>query len=190
MRRLLTLLFLALALSGVAQAQQMSDEQVVQYVKNAQQMGKNQKQITAELMRRGVTKEQVKRIREKYESSKSENAEGRTSDANKNRSRQRKEQQKKETKGLRSISKVTYPVKQQDGMVMEEDSLLWEDRASFRMEEDPTQQIYGHNIFTNERLTFEPNVNVATPENYCLGPGDEVIIDVWGASEPTIRQTI
>lgn len=190
MRRLLTLLFLALALSGVAQAQQMSDEQVVQYVKNAQQMGKNQKQITAELMRRGVTKEQVERIREKYESSKSEIAEGRTSDANKNRSRQRKEQQKKETKGLRSISKVTYPVKQQDGMVVEEDSLLWEDRASFRMEEDPTQQIYGHNIFTNERLTFEPNVNVATPENYCLGPGDEVIIDVWGASETTIRQTI
>lgn len=39
-------------------------------------------------------------------------------------------------------------------------------------------------------MTFEPNVNVATPENYRLGPGDEVIIDVWGASETTIRQTI
>ena len=47
-----------------------------------------------------------------------------------------------------------------------------------------------HNIFTNDNLTFEPNVNVATPENYRLGPGDEVIIDVWGASETTIRQTI
>ena len=56
--------------------------------------------------------------------------------------------------------------------------------------EDPTSQIYGHNIFTNDNLTFEPNVNVATPENYRLGPGDEVIIDVWGASETTIRQTI
>lgn len=49
-------------LSGVAFAQQMSDDQVVQYVKSAQQMGKNQKQITTELMRRGVTKEQVERI--------------------------------------------------------------------------------------------------------------------------------
>ncbi len=39
-------------------------------------------------------------------------------------------------------------------------------------------------------MTFEPNVNVATPENYRLGPGDEVIIDIWGASENTIRQTI
>ena len=49
-------------LSGVAFAQQMSDDQVVQYVKSAQQMGKNQKQITTELMRRGVTREQVERI--------------------------------------------------------------------------------------------------------------------------------
>ncbi len=59
MRRLITLFFWVFILSGVAFAQQMSDEQVVQYVKNAQQMGKNQKQITTELMRRGVTKEQV-----------------------------------------------------------------------------------------------------------------------------------
>ena len=54
MRRLITLFFLVFTLSGVAFAQQMSDDQVVQYVKSAQQMGKNQKQITTELMRRGV----------------------------------------------------------------------------------------------------------------------------------------
>ena len=62
MRKLIALFFLVFILSGVAFAQQMSDDQVVQYVKNAQQMGKNQKQITTELMRRGVTKEQVERI--------------------------------------------------------------------------------------------------------------------------------
>ena len=65
MRRLITLFFLVFTLSGVAFAQQMSDDQVVQYVKSAQQMGKNQKQITTELMRRGVTKEQVERIQKK-----------------------------------------------------------------------------------------------------------------------------
>ena len=53
-----------------------------------------------------------------------------------------------------------------------------------------TTQIFGHNIFENENLTFEPNVNVATPVNYRLGPGDEVIIDVWGASQTTIREII
>lgn len=52
---------------------------------------------------------------------------------------------------------------------------------------DRTQEIFGHNIFTNRNLTFEPNINIATPSNYKLGPGDEVIIDVWGASETTIR---
>ena len=70
MRRLITLFFLVFTLSGVAFAQQMSDDQVVQYVKSAQQMGKNQKQITTELMRRGVTREQVERIQKKYENSK------------------------------------------------------------------------------------------------------------------------
>lgn len=67
MRRFITLFFLIFTLSGVAVAQQMSDDQVVQYVKDAQKMGKTQKQITTELMRRGVTKEQVERIQEKYE---------------------------------------------------------------------------------------------------------------------------
>ena len=51
-------------------------------------------------------------------------------------------------------------------------------------------QIYGHSLFTNRNLTFEPSANIATPTNYKLGPGDEVIINIWGASENTIRQTI
>ena len=50
--------------------------------------------------------------------------------------------------------------------------------------------MFGRNIFTNENLTFEPDVNVATPQDYRLGPGDEIIIDIWGASENSIRQEI
>lgn len=74
-----------------------------------------------------------------------------------------------------------------EDMMNEED---WSDEYTVKPEEDPTQQIFGHNIFTNENLTFEPNLNIATPVSYRLGPGDEVIIDVWGASQTTIRQTI
>lgn len=87
MRRLITLFFLVFTLSGVAFAQQMSDEQVVQYVKNAQQMGKNQKQITTELMRRGVTKEQVERIQEKYKESKVGDLRNSTQDGDRSRQR-------------------------------------------------------------------------------------------------------
>lgn len=183
MRRLITLFFLIFTLSGVALAQQMSDDQVIQYVKSAQQMGKNQKQITAELMRRGVTKEQVERIQKKYEGSKSGNQQDNTQ--NGARSRQRGPQMDG-SRGIRTTSEL-YGGEQ---TVMPFDSLQINNQPLPKEVINPTQQIFGHNIFTNENLTFEPNVNVATPENYRLGPGDEVIIDVWGASETTIRQKI
>ena len=51
-------------------------------------------------------------------------------------------------------------------------------------------QVFGRNIFASRNLSFEPNLNIPTPENYMLGPGDEVIIDIWGTSENTVRETI
>ena len=52
------------------------------------------------------------------------------------------------------------------------------------------RRLFGHDLFTNSRLTFEPNLSIATPDNYVLGPGDEVIIDVWGDSQMTIEATV
>ena len=49
--------------------------------------------------------------------------------------------------------------------------------------------VFGRNIFSGG-LTFEPNLNIATPDNYMLGPGDEVIIDVWGDAEVNYTRTI
>ncbi|NDW11533.1 capsule biosynthesis protein [Bacteroides sp. 214] len=51
-------------------------------------------------------------------------------------------------------------------------------------------EIFGKDLFANNNLSFEPSTNMATPANYRLGPGDEVIVDIWGNSETTIRQTI
>ena len=51
-------------------------------------------------------------------------------------------------------------------------------------------QVFGRNVFSIKSLTFAPSVNIATPANYKLGPGDEVIIDIWGTNQTTIRQTI
>ena len=69
--------------------------------------------------------------------------------------------------------------------------------TSDMLEDHPTtqdlargDQVFGRNIFNTRNLTFEPSVNLATPANYRLGPGDEVIIDIWGASQNTIRQQI
>ena len=57
MRRILFLILCLFIFFGSAYAQRMSDEQVVEYVKQAQAAGKSQKQMTAELLRRGVTRE-------------------------------------------------------------------------------------------------------------------------------------
>ena len=65
-----------------------------------------------------------------------------------------------------------------------------DNRADNTATTDNASQIFGHDVFTNRNLTFEPSINLATPVDYRLGPGDEVIIDVWGASENTIRQSI
>ena len=50
--------------------------------------------------------------------------------------------------------------------------------------------VFGKNLFASKNLTFQPNMNMPTPENYELGAGDEVIIDIWGNSELTVRQEI
>ena len=50
--------------------------------------------------------------------------------------------------------------------------------------------VFGRNIFTVRNLSFEPSLDIPTPENYVLGSGDELIIDVWGASENTVREII
>lgn len=52
------------------------------------------------------------------------------------------------------------------------------------------KKVFGRDIFNNETLSFEPNMNIATPSNYRLGPGDAVFIDVYGASAKTIQTTV
>ena len=74
-------------------------------------------------------------------------------------------------------------INQSDSTIVKRPLLLLSDASA-----SPT--IFGRNIFTTQHLSFEPNVNLATPGNYVLGPGDEVIIDVWGVSENSIRQMI
>lgn len=43
--------------------------------------------------------------------------------------------------------------------------------------------IFGSELFDNPTLNFEPDLNLATPMNYVLGPGDELQISVYGVQE-------
>ena len=141
----------------------MSDSQVLEYVKDGIRQGKEQKQLASELARRGVTKEQATRVKQLYEQQNNVNASNATgTDVNESRLR---EEMKENTSD------------------MLEDHPSTQDLAR-------GNQVFGRNIFNTRNLTFEPSVNIATPLNYRLGPGDEVIIDIWGASQNTIRQQI
>ena len=172
MRRLLLFIFCLFTLSGFVDAQRMSDEQVVEYVKNAQAAGKSQKQMTTELLRRGVTQEQVLRIKSRYEATNS-TAEGTENKPNQMRKR-----------AVALVSSYEAAELEDQKAVIDEKQ---DSKAHLEMS---ARQIFGHNLFRNTNLSFEPSANLATPISYRLGPGDEVIIDIWGASENTIRQTI
>lgn len=179
MRRLIALFFSIFILVGGVMAQQMSDDQVVQYVKEAQRTGKSQKQMTTELLRRGVTKEQVARIQKKY-------AEHSTAaDGVENKPSQLRERTSLMTDG-KAIRGTSY----EEAELEEQKEIIDLKRDVKATPEAPGSNIFGHSLFSNRNLSFEPSANLATPVNYRLGPGDEVIIDIWGASENTIRQTI
>ena len=179
MRRLIALFFSIFILVGGVMAQQMSDDQVVQYVKEAQRTGKSQKQMTTELLRRGVTKEQVARIQKKY-------AEHSTAaDGVENKPSQLRERTSLMTDG-KAIRGTSY----EEAELEEQKEIIDLKRDPKATPEAPGSNIFGHSLFSSRNLSFEPSANLATPVNYRLGPGDEVIIDIWGASENTIRQTI
>ncbi|KAB4910466.1 capsule biosynthesis protein, partial [Bacteroides thetaiotaomicron] len=116
-----------------------------------------------ELARKGVTKEQAMRVKQLYEQQNNVNTSKSTgTDINESRLR---EETKKNTSDMLEDHPTTQDLARGD-------------------------QVFGRNIFNTRNLTFEPSVNLATPANYRLGPGDEVIIDIWGASQNTIRQQI
>ena len=162
----LKIFFIALVLAVVAPAgayAQMTDQQVLNYVKDGIREGKEQKQMAAELARRGVTREQAERVQRMYEQQTQTSA-STMQGTDRNEARLRAE-----------TADETTEILDEQPTVQE---LAQEER------------VFGRNIFNTRNLTFEPNNNMATPPNYRLGPGDEVIIDIWGASQNTIRQTI
>lgn len=172
MKKLLALFWVAFFGVATLLAQGMSDAQVIEYVKNAQAAGKSQKEMTTELLRRGVTQEQVLRIKNQYEKSNSV-AEGTENVPTQLRKRSGGEQQSYEA-----------------AQIQDQKTVIDVEKETESREHVASNKIFGHDLFRNQNLSFEPSVNLATPENYRLGPGDEVIIDIWGASENTIRQQI
>ena len=163
MKKILFSLFLTLMMPTAIFAQSMTDDAVMAYVKDGVKQGKTQKQLYQELLIKGVTKEQLLRIKEKYEQQQSIS---------------------KERKGNENIDTERTEAKDE-----ENSSSAQDDNKQLAMPQDGIK-VFGRDIFYSSNLTFEPSINIATPTDDRLGPGDQVVIEVWGASEANIVQKV
>ena len=161
MKKILFALMLALFAAGQVSAQ-MSDEDVIEFAREQHEAGKSPTAILLELQKRGVKKDQLLRLKAQYESMQSE--------------------------GGLSIADASAPAGVGDRMRQANggnQSRASESDVAPIVQKTATSgmQIFGHDIFQNDKLSFEPNMNIATPASYVLGPGDEVLIDVFGTSQ-------
>lgn len=144
-------LFIIMAMQAICTVYaQMSDDQAVEYAKTQMAVGKDAKQVAKELIVRGVSPEQISRLKAQYENSANVSS--------------------REGGTAVSRERVANGEERPDEVV-----------ANANMANE--NKIFGHDIFRSKNLTFEPNMNIATPANYLLGPGDEVVLDIYGASQ-------
>ena len=184
----------------------MSDNQVIDFVTKQQAKGDNQATIVQKLLQKGVTVQQLKRIRKNMEAKQEQlgavDISGTNSSVSTSRMRTNRQLEgeayqqqnnymvKSEVRGKNGQKYYTNEerLQQMNGEIgfLDIDSLLYY-KNMFGNTED---QVFGHNLFNNSEITFQPNMNIATPSNYYLGAGDAVIIDVWGASQETFESVI
>lgn len=205
MKKNILLLVLVLVMPACMMAQSsMSDDQVMQFVVKEHAQGTSQSQIVTKLMQRGVNISQIRRVREKYDRQIKNKGMGVVADQAVSTATSRMRQNNGERKTLAKaktdqlIQTDNYPrttIDDDDRLAMEHElgGMLPTDTAALLrqlMAEKQVKRVFGRDIFNNKKLTFEPNMNIATPRNYRLGPGDAVIIDIYGASQKTLETTV
>lgn len=211
MKRFVLFLLLVILAGGQSFAQSgMTDQQVTAYILEESDKGTSQSEIVTRLMQRGVTVQQLQRVKRKYEQQKKQGNLG-TVENNEDRLRTNNAQQqtlKNANTGISSNNssqriqgsqnvRRTYDEDDPEYMLMQAemggmlpvDSIALLEQILEQQRKEKTR-IFGHDIFNNENLSFEPNMNIATPQDYRLGPGDVVIVDIYGASQESQTLTV
>ena len=205
---ILTIFAVLLAMSASAQST-MTDTQVMEMLMKEKAAGTSQKQIVTKLMQSGVDIQQLRRVQKLVErdmkgtglgnlsSSTSTQDRSRVANGKRREDYQQKESTSHQVKDLsrRRVSQrydETNPewldMQQELNTFMPDSTALLEQLLAER--DKNKKKVFGRDIFNNNELTFEPNMNIATPQNYRLGPGDAVFIDIYGASQKTIESTV
>ena len=188
-KKIVFLFALLLSFQWVA-AQSVSDEQVIKIVMTEREKGSDEKTIAQKLLRQGVTPAQLRRIKAKYDQEQEGLGAVDVTTIKRNRATLDKNAPVKDRKGENFMlrdEKAKYNNQQKREMLQSEMGFLDIDSVVYYnnlMKDKET--VYGRNLFNNELLTFEPAMNIPTPADYVLGAGDQVIIDIWGASQQSI----
>lgn len=212
MRKILIIAFmLGFCSLGTFAQSGMTDEQVMQFVVKEYERGTSQTQIVTKLMQRGVDINQIRRVKNTYDRMKNKQGLGTVEDAKSAQSRLRsnnrnkEEQAAKDMKDQRALAQKnssqrlqstrearhTYDEADEDFVAINDHlGMMLPDSLEILYEEEGKRKVFGRDIFNNKNLTFEPAMNIATPQNYRLGPGDAVFIDIYGASQRTIESTV
>ena len=185
-----------------AGAQSMSDLEVLEYVQKEQKAGTPQNQIVAKLIQRGVDVKQIQRLRKLYEnsggsgSSKSLRLTTSSSSSSSSDSNSRLRQSNGSVRvdsdgnpiynsmeGYNPLGSSEYEINDLDTRP----NVYIKDSLNLLVN---GKQVFGRDIFNKRTLSFEPNMNIPTPSSYVVGPGDQVVIDVYGATQKSQKLEI
>lgn len=141
----------------------ISDDQLSQLLQKAQQNGLTVDDVVQQAQAKGMPPDQVAKLRDRLNQLSAGTSSGKlkSTTTNQNSDYGRKYNYK--------------PLSVQDSLSAIEE----EKEKAFR------KRIYGASLFSNANLTFEPNLNIPTPGNYVIGPGDQLVLNVFGYSEKT-----
>lgn len=210
MRKLFFCIFLLISAAQCLYAQSgMTDDQVIRMIQREQKAGSSQAQIVTKLMQSGVDISQIRRLKDKYDRQMNQKGLGNVSDETlqPDDSRMRKNKQDAANSALNKYSNNRIQRNSADRIEINEkdpEFLLMQKELSYLTPKDSIEwlkelldekskmkkRVFGRDIFNNKELSFEPNMNIATPQRYVLGPGDNVIIDVYGASQKTFNVVV
>jgi hypothetical protein len=191
----------------------MTDSQVMQFVLKEHEAGTSQTQIVTKLMQRGVDIQQIRRVKSAYERVAKNKGLGQVSNntdkgipTEEGRMRKNNGENKSETKNNMMVKGVqknereqlstTHNNTEHKQMMLELDEFMPDSTTLFERERlklfvgKMPKKVFGRDIFNRKDLSFEPNMNIATPQNYRLGPGDAVHIDIYGASQKSEQTTV
>ena len=155
----------------------MTDSQVLEYSIQQKKTGASESDIAAKLLQKGVTMGQIQQMRQQYAQQITKRGLDDTVDNALDDAKDR--------------MRTNNEVKDND-IVTKERNLVTQNisEPEAELESPHIKKVFGRDIFNKKSLTFEPQMNIATPQNYVLGPGDQLIIDIYGDTQKSEKLTV